>query len=91
MFSCCGSKNVKDEALDLARKNSKSPEGKKRTAKQSAVKTMAAKNSSGKVVAPKTGNDVKMLHKWAKGAVARRRFKKFIQIKTIASQKKPIY
>jgi hypothetical protein len=32
-----------------------------------------------------------MLHKWAKGAVARRRFKKFMQIKSIASQKKPVY
>ena len=58
---------------------------------------MSAKNSSGKVVTTgvktgvKTGNDVKMLHKWAKGAVARRRFKKFIQIKSIASQKKPVY
>jgi hypothetical protein len=57
---------------------------------------MSVKNSSGKVVAAKTtgvktSNDVKMLHKWAKGAVARRRFKKFIQIKSIASQKKPVY
>ena len=61
---------------------------------------MSNKNSSGgvttaptapKTTVPKTSNDVKMLHKWAKGAVARRRFKKFIQIKSIASQKKPIY
>lgn len=92
MFSCCGAKNVKDKNLDLARKASKSPEGKKKTAKQSAGKIMSAKNSTGKTVdAPKASNDVKMLHKWAKGAVARRRFKKFIQIKSIASQKKPIY
>ena len=35
--------------------------------------------------------EVKIIEKWTTGAVARRRFKKFVQIKTIACQKKPIY
>ena len=34
---------------------------------------------------------MKQLHKWAKGAVARRRFKKFVQVKSIADAKKPVY
>jgi len=59
MFSCCGAKSVKDKDLDLKRKGSKSPEGKKKTAKQSGQRIMSAKNSSGKVAVPKTSNEVK--------------------------------
>lgn len=80
MFSCCGAKSVNDKNLDMSGKNM--PEQKKSKAKQSA---------GGKLVSAPASKEVKQLHKWAKGAVARRRFKKFVQVKTIADQKKPVY
>ena len=35
--------------------------------------------------------DMQVLKKWGKGAVARRRFKKLVQQKTIAGKRKPGY
>jgi hypothetical protein len=82
MFSCCGAKSVNDKNLDMSGKNV--PEQKTRTSKQAGAKIVSAP-------APKATKEVKSLHKWAKGAVARRRFKKFVQVKSIADSKKPVY
>lgn len=35
--------------------------------------------------------EIQIIEKWTTGAIARRRFKKFVQVKSIACQKKPVY
>lgn len=35
--------------------------------------------------------DIKTIEKWGRGALARRRFKRIVQTKMIAGQRKPIY